>query len=330
LIAGLTNIDLSQGKLTPEQAEQLKQRFQALAAQGAAALPTIRALLQQNQDSNFGKGSGDSVGVPSLRTGLLETLKQIGGPDALAVSRQILQNTSDPLEIAQIARNLEETAPGEYSQDAADAARAMLDKIAQGQMTNNVDVGPLFQALENYGGTNAIGDLANFASRWNYYASLALAGLPAGQGIPVLTQMAMDASETGVGNKDFAAQMLAQVSSKYSEAGTALVALAQQNQIPDSAWPSIAEVLGGMQFQFTRRYPDNMFNTVDGPSLRTYRQPNGNQNFLGTSSPSDTLIMDLNQRVALVDQLLAANPSPAAMQALQQTRARLSGLAQAK
>jgi hypothetical protein len=206
----------------------------------------------------------------------------------------------------------------------------MLDKIAQGQITNNVDVGPLFQALENYAGTNAVADLANFAPPWNYYATLALAGLPSGQGIPALTQMAMDHSETGVGNQDFAAQMLAQVSSKYPEAGTALVALAQQNQIPDSAWPSIAEVLGGLQFQFTRRYPDNMFNTVDGPSLRTYRQPNGNQNFLGTASPGDTLVLDLNQRLALVDQLLAANPSPAAMLALQQTRARLSAVAQIK
>ncbi len=323
LIAGLTNVDLSSGRLSPEQTAQVRRNFQALIAQGAAAVPSIKAMLDQKTDFSFGKGSGDSIGAPSLRTGLLETLNQIGGPEAIAAARQVLQSTTDPLEIAQLARNLDQAAPGQYRQDALDATLNALNAAAQGQMTNT-DVGPLFQALQSFGDTNAIGQLTSLAPKYGYYAGLALAGMASGQGIPGLTQMAQDASETGTGNRQFALQMLAQDSSQYPDAGTALVDLARQNQVPDTAWTAIAAVLSGQQFQFTRQYPDNMFATLNGPDLRTYRQQDGNQNFISTTTPGDTATPNVSQRLALIDQLLATTANPAAIQALQQARAQLA------
>jgi hypothetical protein len=280
--------------------------------------------LDQKVDLSFGKGSGDLIGAPSLRTSLLETLQQIGGPEATDAAHQVLQNTSDPIEIALLTRNLEEAAPGQYHQDALQANLSALNTAGQGGLTNS-DVGPLFQALQTYGGSNEVSQLMGYAPKYGYYASMALAGLPSGAGIPALTQMAQDSSESGIGNRQFALQMLAQASAHYSDAGTALVDLTRQNQVPDTAWSAIAAVLGGQQFQFTRDYAGNMFATVDGPDLHTYRQPNGNQNFISTTVPSDAPGLDLNQRLNLIDQLLTTTSNPAALQALQQARARLAG-----
>src|SRR5206468_10962962 len=80
ILSSLTNLNLSPGRLTAEQAAQLRQSFQAIASQGSTAVPLIQSLLKQKVDSSYGKGSGDTVGVPSFRLGLMDTLRQIGGP----------------------------------------------------------------------------------------------------------------------------------------------------------------------------------------------------------------------------------------------------------
>lgn len=323
LISQLTQLQIQGGKLTPEQAGQIQQTLQQLVAQGPGAIPAIREFLEKNQDWSFGKWPAGTPGAPSARTGLLDALAQIGGPEAMALSQHVLQTTADPMEIALLARNLEQAAPGQYSQQAVEAASAVLDQAAQGMLTN-VDVGPLFQVLQNYGGTAAADQLEKLAPRWGYYATMALAELPSGQGIPALERMAVDSSPAGIGNRDFALQMLAQVSVGNASAGTALVDLAKQNQISDTAWRSLADVLGGMQYQFSRQFPDNMFTPIDGSGLRTYRQQNGNQNFVSTLLPAEGAATDVSQRLALINQLLALNPDPAALQALQQARTRLT------
>jgi hypothetical protein len=324
IFGSLTNVDLSSGRLSSEQAAQLRSSFQTIALQGTAAIPTIQALLAGKADVKYGKGSGDSVGVPSFRLGLMETLRQIGGPEAVVASREALRSTSDPLEIAFLARNLEEAAPGQYSQEVLDTAMEVLDASAQGQLTNT-DVGPLFQALQSMGSTNIASQFAALASKYGYYASLALAELPSGGGVAGLVQIAQDQSEAGIGNRQFAFQMLAQASAQSPDAGNALVDLARQNQVPSTAWGQIAAVLAGQQFQFPRNYPNSMFATVDGPEMRTFRQPNGNQNFISFNVPNDGISSGGSQRLALIDQLLAVTTDPGAVQALQQARARLAG-----
>ncbi|HVV71684.1 MAG TPA: hypothetical protein VHI52_09325, partial [Verrucomicrobiae bacterium] len=323
LASVLTNLDLSAGRLSPEQAAQVRESFRSLAARGDAAVPLIKTLLDQKVDVKYGKGSGDTVGVPSLRAGLLETLRQIGSPDAIALSRQVLENSSDPMEIALLARNLEGVAPGQYRQDLMNVTLASLNAAAQDQKDAS-DVSPLFQTLQAFGDTNVVGTLTSMASKYGYYADLALAGLPAGQGVSALTQMAQDSSASGAGNRQFALQMLAQVAAQYPEATSALVELARQNQVPQSAWGAIAAVLAGQQFQFPRSYPENMFATVNGPDLRTHYQAIGNQTFLSMMAPAEASAQTLNQRLNLLEQLSAATTDPAALQALQAARAKLT------
>lgn len=322
LISSLTNLDLSSGRLTSDQAAQVRNSFQAIARQGPAAIPAIQSLLKQQVDLKYGKGSGDTVGVPSFRIGLMETLRQIGGPEAIEASREVLRSTTDPLEMAFLARNLEEAASGRYSQEIIDLALATLN--GQGAQPGS-DVGPLFQALQNLGGTNVAGQLTALASKYGYYASLALAELPSAGGVAGLVQIAQDQSEAGMGNRQFAFQMLAQTSAQSPDAGTALVDLARLNQVPSSAWGPIAAVLAGQQFQFPRNYPNSMFETLDGPELRTFRQSNGNQNFISFTLPVDATLPGASQRLTLIDQLLAVTKDPSAVQALQQARGRLAG-----
>ena len=53
-------------------------------------------------------------------------------------------------------------------------------------------------------------------------------------------RLARDPAITGIGNGDFALRPLAQAAMQYPEAGRALVEQARLNQIPDSAWPTLA------------------------------------------------------------------------------------------
>jgi hypothetical protein len=285
----------------------------------------IHEFLDRNLDLAFGGEAAESAGAASLCAGLLDTLGQIGGPEALALSRQVLQNTADPLEIALLTRNLEETAPGQYTQEGVNAAREALSALTQNQVTN-VDAAPLFQVLQTYGGAAVAEDLAKAAPEWNYYAPIALADLPSGQGIPALIQLAQDPAGLQTGNSKFALQMLAQVASNYPDAAAALVELAARNQITDVAWRSIAGGLGGDQYQFASQFPQNTPAVEIGSSATISSSAGGNQTFYGAPLPADGCAPDLNQRLSVIAQLLAASVNnAAAVNALEQARAKLSG-----
>jgi hypothetical protein len=135
-------------------------------------------------------------------------------------------------------------------------------------------------------------------------------------------------AETGQYNK-LPYQMLAQLSSQYPDASSALLDMARQNQIPDTAWRAVAAGLGGNQYQFSRQLPQNTFpagatieagsSRAGGPSEAFYSLP------LGTDASAADL------RVSVIDQLLsAAAGNQAALDALNQARAKLSGTTASK
>lgn len=68
----------------------------------------------------------DWVVPPSLRLGLVGTLKEIGGPDGEQALAEMLSTTARGVEIAYLARVLEEIAPGKYRDAAIAAARELL------------------------------------------------------------------------------------------------------------------------------------------------------------------------------------------------------------
>ena len=288
------------GGVSPQKSEELKASFKQLAAQGAAAVPAIREYLGRFQDIDFDSaGTGKLTGYSSLRIGLLDVLGQIGGPEAVGLSLQTLQQTGDFQEIAFLSKILEKQLPPEQFRPAALAAATEgLNQAASGELAGR-NVAPLFEVLQRFGDENIASLLEQVAGRWNYYATLSLAGLPDGAGIPALIRLANDPAIKGNGIGDFALRPLAQAAMQYPQARAALVDQARANGIPDTAWPTVSASLTGNYMQY------------------------GNQVF-GSTAPTVTWSNEqIGSRIALVDQLLAATSSPAAQQPLQSARALL-------
>jgi hypothetical protein len=83
---------------------------------------------------------------------------------------------------------------------------------------------------------------------------------------------------------------------QYPEARTALVDQARLNQIPESAWPTVAASLTGNYIQY------------------------GTQIFSSTTPRVVWNSEQVGMRIAIIDQLLAVTPNAAGQQALQNAR----------
>jgi hypothetical protein len=316
LVSSITQIDLSQGPLTPEKAAEWKQSLQQLTSQGAGAVPAIREFLEKNLDLNFDATSGGMLGQPSLRMSFLEALQNIGGPEAMAVSAQMLQTTLDPREIAWLARSLEQQAPGQYGQTAASAAREALAMASTGQLEGR-DVGPLFGVLQQYGGPDAASELEKISNQYRYYSTIALANLPDGAGIPALIHMVEDPEAASKGGRAPALQMLAQAALQSPEAFKALSEQARLNQIPTATWLNIASILSGDKMQIGTPPVES--------GVRSFHLASGNQNFYTSPDRSQWAPDQVNNYISKIDQLLAVsgNNNPMAATALQNARATL-------
>ncbi len=320
LVAGLTNLDLSQGALAPDQAEQWKKTFQTLVAQGAEAVPAIREFIEQNQEVDFSAIGGIGLlGQASMRSALMNALGQIGGPEATGALLGMLQSTTVPSEIAQLAQVLDQQAPGEHRQETINAVGEVLNMASSGQLPAGLDVGALFKILQNYGDSATAPALEHLQEPYRSYATISLAGLQGGQGVPLLVREARDAA--GGSKVDFAYQMLAQVAAQYPDASAALLEQAKANQISDSAWDKIATGLAGDQYQIGAPPSAGGAGPDTEPGLKTYHIASGNQNFYSLPLTGDAQIA---QRLALIDALLGVTSSSAAVAALQSARVSLS------
>jgi len=323
LVAGLTNLDFSRGSITKEQAEQWTQNLQALTGQGAAAVPAIREFLAQNQELNFSAiNGGELLGQNSLRSAFINALQQIGGPEATALMVETLQTTTLPSEIALLAQNLELQAPGQYRQQTINAVSEVLGMAEKGQLAG-WDVGALFQVLQSYGDATTANLLEQLQSKWKYYATMSLAGLPEGTGVPSLVRALQD-PQAGAGKHDLAFQMLAQVAWQYPDASIALIEAIHANQIPDNAWRRILTGLVGDQYYLGTAPSASGGNGGMLSGLKTFHIEAGNQNFYSLPVSAMASPEEIAKRRAVIEQLLAANPNPGAIQALQTARSSLA------
>ena len=157
LVAELTGLkpDATQNAITREQAERFKQNMAQLIQQGAASVPAIQEFLTNNVDSAYDAvPGGDQLGYSSLRAGLLDALRQIGGPEAQGAMVQAIQTTAVPGEILELAKNLEQQAPGQYSDQIVNAAREALEMSSQNKLGTNMEVGPVFRVIQSYSDPN--------------------------------------------------------------------------------------------------------------------------------------------------------------------------------
>jgi hypothetical protein len=169
-MARLSQLDAAK-PLTSEQAAAVREDLHRLVSEGTGAVLAIRQFLQENKDTSLDEiKAGSRVGYSSLRAGLFDALRQIGGPESQAVLAETLRATGDPGEIALLARHLEELAPGEYRDQALGAARDVLSQIAESK--SKTDVGPLFQVMQTYGDGTVVSDVQKSLSQWKYYGAM--------------------------------------------------------------------------------------------------------------------------------------------------------------
>jgi hypothetical protein len=298
VIARVGQPDFFTGGVSPQKAEELKRSFKQLVDEGAAAVPAIREYLDRFQDVDFDSvGAGKQVGYSSLRIGMLDALRQIGTPEAMELSLQTLQTTGDPQEIGFLAKGLEQQLPPDQFRSVVLAAAS--DTLAQalGDQWNGRNVTPLFEVLQKYGDEGVVGLLEKASGKWNFYATLALAGMPDGVGIPALVRMAQDQASAAVGNGDLALRPLAQAAMQFPEARAILLEQARLNQVPEKAWPGIAASLAGNYIQY------------------------GNRLFGNTAPPVAWSKEQIELRLDLIGQMIAATTSPAGKQVLQNAHA---------
>ncbi len=319
LVTRLSQLDVRNGAVTPEQAAAFKESLAELKQRGAESVPAIKEFLDKNLDLAFGGlAGGKDLGASSLRASLIDALGGIGGADASGALMNVLQSTSVPGEIAQIARVLEQQAPGMASEAATAAAREALALAASGKLGNQ-DVGPLFGVLTTYGGAGAVGDLERATERWKYYSPIALAQMPDGAGVPSLIQMVQDSK--GVSGRAGALQALAQVATTSPEAQTALLQQAQQGRIPFATMMTIADILAGHQM-----YIGTIPEGANAANTKSWHLTYGNQNFYSLPNTANWTPEMAQQNLQVIDGLLAANKDPGVTELLQRARNTVSGV----
>jgi hypothetical protein len=139
--------------------------LEELARSGSAALPAIREFLARYEDvewdiaSFVGRGSRDRIPAdfvvpPTLRFGLFNALRQIGGAEAEAILVESLGRTTRGAEVAFLAQTLQAMAPNKYRDQSLGAARALLAAASPLNSTSPLDRNHrdyLFSVLSMYG-----------------------------------------------------------------------------------------------------------------------------------------------------------------------------------
>lgn len=308
------------GPITPDAAALWKSNLTQLVQQGPAAIPAIREFLEQNKDIPYDYNQGGNLlGAHSLRLALLQALEDIGGPEAMQLAVDTLQTTTEPREIAQIARHLEAQAQGRYREAIVNAARESLAMAASGKL-GRTDAGPLFNVMAQYGGSEAVADLQKVTSPFRYYSALALAEVPDGAGIAALSQMLRQPNGPPRATHNAALEALAQLASAYPDARDLILKQAVAGQIPETLWPSIAESLAGAKFYISNLSEEGL---TPQSGDKTYHLDQGPQNFYSRPNSLQLTPEQKQQMSHFVDQLLQTQVPALGIESLQKSKEKL-------
>jgi hypothetical protein len=299
LVAELLEISSMEGPITAEKAEKFKHDIEELIKQGVASVPAIRELLDKKVEYDFADvAGGDEMGYASLRASLIDALKQIGGPGAQEAMVQVLQTSALPSELLELAKNLDQEAPGQYRDQILNAARESLAIAATNPLAANIELGPAFRIIQNYGDANTTAGAAKNEPA-NFNNAINLANMPEGQGLAALVQMAENPSSAS--GQTIATEMIAQMAGQNSKAIDALMQMAQNGQISNGTWEKLAPILGGDQYQIAN-------SPAQSANADTTASQNPGLTIINNATTSD----QINQRIALIDQFLGLVPSDSA------------------
>ncbi len=167
IVARLRALKFGPGVSPTRASRQAIHDLEELITAGPAALPAIREFFARNEDVDFspaqgkgGRGVPDEfILPPSLRFGLLDVVKQIGGVDGEKVLAEVLGGTGRGAEVAWVARALQQLAPNQYRDAALAAARELLARVPVANPPGALDRGErdhLFSVLAMYGDSSYV------------------------------------------------------------------------------------------------------------------------------------------------------------------------------
>jgi hypothetical protein len=313
LIAFLTDPALSAG----ERSARWRQEIGRLLALGAAALPGIREYLARAEDLHMEPGT--LVRDGSIRTGFLEVLQAIGGPEAQSIMLEVLRQTMVPIEIARIARYLQMQRPGEFRNEIGTAIQETFSHAARGEL-HGWDLGPLFHVLQTLGDEQAAQDLERSAGRWHYYAVIALAEMPSGQGVESLVRLAKQGPVGGTAG--LAMEALAQAAGASDEAGAALLELARSRNFSERSWARITAGLAGERY-FIQHTDVQGAPVALGQNAKLFHLAASGQKYYSAPVPGGMSTEQLMHRVSIIDHLLGVGLNESVINDLQQARTML-------
>lgn len=304
LVTSLAGLDPKKGPITKEQAEKFKADLKALVAQGKDAIPAIREFLDRNVELSYANAGGESLGYKSLRSSLIDALAQIGGPEATSALLSTLNTTALPGEIAQLARALDQIAPGQYSSDILGAARQTLE-LAIGGGLGKEDAGPLFDIISKAAANGQMdpalmADLQKAAQNYKWYPVIALGNLPNDQGIDALIQMSKDPNAPST-----VPEMLGQKAWENQKALDALIDLAKSNRITPAEYQQIIALMSGDQYLITQNQNGGQ-QQPQPVDCQYFHIEYNNQNFSRCHNPN----YQPDKGIAALNQLRAAVSDP--------------------
>jgi hypothetical protein len=135
---------------SPKQLREAVYWLAELTQQGATALPAIREFLGRNQDIDFDTATFtqnknlrevplEFALPPSLRFGLFDVVRQIGGPDAEEILAEALARNGRGIEVIYLSRALQELSPNKYRDVALTVARDLLASSAPSTFASPLD-----------------------------------------------------------------------------------------------------------------------------------------------------------------------------------------------
>jgi hypothetical protein len=134
--------------------------------------------------------------------------------------------------------------------------------------------------------------------------------------------MVQDPGASAKGNKSVALQMLAQWATQSPDVRNVLLEQARLNPVPNATWINVAAVLGGDRYAIGDLAAEGI-QPVSGE--RRWHLAGGQQTFYSRPAQINWTPEEVNQRLGVIDQLLAQSLDPMAKDALQRARATVQG-----
>jgi len=252
ILQRLTKLRIAGGADRIRHTRQAIKLFEDLAGAGPEALPAIRAFLERLEDIEYeaegkdllrglkeGRLVTEFVVPPSLRLGLLDVVRQIGGEPAERLLAETLSTTGRAVEVAYLARVLQDQTPDKYRDLALSVARDLLVNPPVNAQPNRLDKGDrdfLFAVLGMYSDTSfaavAQNQLVRADGQIDYSALRYLKNTLGEQSLPAIMQAMQDSRLTKPEQKEPLVDYVANYVGVNAQANQLFQAMVQDESLP--------------------------------------------------------------------------------------------------